>query len=160
MAPGPNALLNEKDAWYWFFYAGVVGILTSLAFVYITRYYTSGSSRPVREIAQATKTGPATTIISGTAIGFETTAPSVITISVALFLAYSFGARWSEATGFPNGGVYGTAVAPIGVLVSAAFILPMDTFGPITDHAPPGLTMRPPPQGRRNDRAPHAPPRV
>jgi K(+)-stimulated pyrophosphate-energized sodium pump len=141
MALVTNTLLNEKDAWYWFFYAGVVGILTSLAFVYITRYYTSGASRPVREIAEATKTGPATTIISGTAIGFETTAPSVITISVALFLAYSFGARWSEATGFPNGGVYGTAVATMGMLMSAAFILAMDTFGPITDNAAGVVTM-------------------
>src|SRR2546428_8438590 len=116
MAPGPNALLNEEDAWYWFFSRARVGILTSLAFVYITRYYTSGASRPVREIAEATKTGPATTIISGNAIAFETTAPSVIPISVALFLAYSFGARWREPTGFPNGGAYGTAVAPVRVL--------------------------------------------
>src|SRR5256712_9751381 len=141
MAPGPNALLNEKDAWYWFFYAGVVGILTSLAFVYITRYYTSGASRPVREIAEATKTGPATTIISGTAIGFETTAPSVITISVPLFLAYSFGARWSEATGFPNGGADRTALPTIGVLVSAALTLAKDTFGPVADKPARVLTM-------------------
>jgi K(+)-stimulated pyrophosphate-energized sodium pump len=141
MALVTNVLLNEKGAWFWFFGAGVVGILTSQAFVYITRYYTSGSSRPVKEIAEATKTGPATTIISGTAIGYETTAPSVITISVALFLAYLCGSRWSEATGFPNGGVYGTAVATMGMLMSAAFILAMDTFGPITDNAAGVVTM-------------------
>src|ERR671935_889472 len=99
MALVTNVLLNEKGAWYWFFFAGVVGILTSQAFVYITRYYTSGNSRPVKEIAEAAKTGPATTIISGTAVGFETTAPSVITICIALFAAYGAGTQWGIATG-------------------------------------------------------------
>jgi K(+)-stimulated pyrophosphate-energized sodium pump len=130
-----NTLLNEQGAGYWFFFAGTIGILTSLAFVYITQYYTSGGFRPVREIAQAAKTGPATTIISGTAVGFETTAPSIIAISIALFGAYFCGVRWGEATGLPHGGIYGTAVATMGMLMSAAFILAMDTFGPITDNA-------------------------
>ncbi|MGH2499947.1 MAG: sodium-translocating pyrophosphatase [Candidatus Limnocylindria bacterium] len=130
-----SALLNEQGAGYWFFFAGVVGILTSLAFVYITQYYTSGAWRPVREIAQATKTGPATTIISGTAVGYETTAPSIIAISIALFLSFFFGEQWGAATGLPHGGIYATAVATMGMLMSAAFILAMDTFGPITDNA-------------------------
>jgi K(+)-stimulated pyrophosphate-energized sodium pump len=130
-----NVMLNEKGAGIWFFYAGVVGILTSLAFVYITQYYTSGDWRPVKEIAEAAKTGPATTIISGVAVGFETTAASVITISIALFLSHWFGDQWGAATGLPHGGIYGTAVATMGMLMSAAFILAEDTFGPITDNA-------------------------
>ncbi len=130
-----QAMLNEKGGALWFFYAGVVGILTSLAFVFITQYYTAGGWRPVKEIAEAAKTGPATTIISGTAVGFETTASSVIAISVALFLSHYFGQRWADETGLPNGGVYGTAVATMGMLMTAAFILAMDTFGPITDNA-------------------------
>jgi K(+)-stimulated pyrophosphate-energized sodium pump len=150
MALVTNTLLNEGGAWYWFFGAGVVGILTSQAFVYITRYYTSGNSRPVKEIAEATRTGPATTIISGTAIGYETTAPSIITISVALFLAFFCGAEWSEATGLPNGGVYGTAVATMGMLMTAAFILAMDTFGPITDNAAGVVTMARAPEAVRH----------
>src|SRR5213080_2891573 len=130
-----QVMLNEKGAGYWFFFAGVVGIVTSLAFVYITQYYTAGDWRPVKEIAEAAKTGPATTIISGIAVGFETTAASAITIAVALFFSHFFGAKWGEATGLPHGGIYGTAVATMGMLMSAAFILAEDTFGPITDNA-------------------------
>jgi len=130
-----NSMLNEKGAGYWFFYAGVVGILTSLAFVFITQYYTAGSWRPVKEIAEAAKTGPATTIISGIAVGFETTATSAIAIALALFFSHFFGEQWGAATGLPHGGIYGTAVATMGMLMSAAFILAMDTFGPITDNA-------------------------
>src|SRR3982075_3497437 len=130
-----QVMLNEKGAGIWFFYAGVVGILTSLAFVYITQYYTAGDWRPVKEIAEAAKTGPATTIISGIAVGFETTAASAITISIALFLSHWFGDKWGAATGLPHGGIYGTAVATMGMLMSAAFILAEDTFGPITDNA-------------------------
>ncbi|MEJ7803119.1 MAG: sodium/proton-translocating pyrophosphatase, partial [Candidatus Limnocylindria bacterium] len=78
-------------SWVWFFFAGVVGLATSVAFVYITQYYTAGSFRPVREIAEASKTGPATNIISGTAVGFETTAVTAITIAIALFASYLLG---------------------------------------------------------------------
>jgi len=130
-----NQMLNEGGQAIYFFWAGVVGILTSLAFVFITQYYTAGNWRPVKEIAEAAKTGPATTIISGTAVGFETTASSAIAISIALFLSHWLGDQWGIATGLPHGGIYGTAVATMGMLMSAAFILAMDTFGPITDNA-------------------------
>jgi len=130
-----QTMLNAEGQGQWFFYAGVIGILTSLAFVYITQFYTSGTYRPVKEIAEAAKTGPATTIISGTAVGMETTAPSIIAISLALFGSYWCGEQWSQATGLGHGGIYGTAVATMGMLMSAAFILAEDTFGPITDNA-------------------------
>ena len=77
--------------WVYFFFAGIVGLATSVAFVYITQYYTAGSFRPVREIAEASKTGPATNIISGTAVGFETTAVTAITIGIALFASHWLG---------------------------------------------------------------------
>jgi len=110
---------------------GLFGILMSIAFVYITQYYTSGSYRPVIQIAEASKTGPATNIIQGLAIGFETTAAPAITISITLLAAYKLGA----STGVESGGIFGTALATMGMLMSAAYILAMDTFGPITDNA-------------------------
>ncbi len=128
---------NGVPAWIWFFGAGIVGLATSVAFVYITQYYTAGSFRPVREIAEASRTGPATNIISGTAVGFETTAVTAITISIALFASYTLGTQAGlvNADGMDVGGIFGTAVATMGMLMTTAYILAMDTFGPITDNA-------------------------
>jgi K(+)-stimulated pyrophosphate-energized sodium pump len=132
-----NAGAMGIPTWVWFFGCGVVGLATSVAFVYITQYYTAGSFRPVREIAEASKTGPATNIISGTAVGFETTAVTAISIALALFLSH-----WLGSQAFANdpqsagiGGIFGTAVATMGMLMTTAYILAMDTFGPITDNA-------------------------
>ncbi len=124
------------DAWHWFFFAGLVGIATGIVFVYITQYYTSGSWRPVKEIANASRTGPATNIITGTAVGFETTAATAIAIGTALVVSFVLGSH-AGIEGVPgfSSGVFGTAVATMGMLMSAAYILAMDTFGPITDNA-------------------------
>ncbi len=123
--------------WLYFFGAGVVGLATSVAFVYITQYYTAGSFRPVREIAEASKTGPATNIISGTAVGFETTFVTAITIGIALFASHWFGSQAgiTNEAGNDVGGIFGTAVATMAMLMTTAYILAMDTFGPITDNA-------------------------
>ncbi|MEO6294206.1 MAG: sodium-translocating pyrophosphatase [Candidatus Limnocylindria bacterium] len=128
---------NGIPAWIWFFGAGLVGLATSVAFVYITQYYTAGSFRPVREIAEASKTGPATNIISGTAVGFETTAVTAITIAIALFASFALGSQAGliNVNGDDVGGIFGTAVATMGMLMTTAYILAMDTFGPITDNA-------------------------
>jgi K(+)-stimulated pyrophosphate-energized sodium pump len=134
LAIATNVLLGSD--WYWFFFCGIVGILTGIAFVYITQYYTAGSWRPVREIAQASRTGPATNIIIGTAVGFETTALTAIAIGTALIASFLLGSNAHVGTvpAFTTG-IFGTAVATMGMLMSAAYILAMDTFGPITDNA-------------------------
>ncbi len=125
------------DAWYWFFFCGLVGIATGIVFVYITQYYTAGSWRPVQEIARASRTGPATNVIIGTAVGFETTALTAIAIGLALVSAFALGTQAEINDALPSftTGIYGTAVATMGMLMSAAYILSMDTFGPITDNA-------------------------
>ncbi|MFN8637369.1 MAG: sodium-translocating pyrophosphatase [Chloroflexota bacterium] len=131
---------------WWLVACGLTGLITSVIFVYLTQYYTAGSWRPVQEIARASRTGPATNIISGFAVGLETTGPTAIVISLALFASYYFGSQW--AAGFQPliqklgaaeasvaGGLFGTAVATMGMLTTVAYILAMDTFGPITDNA-------------------------
>jgi K(+)-stimulated pyrophosphate-energized sodium pump len=129
----------------WLFLCGLVGLVTSLCFVFITQYYTAGSGRPVQEIARASLTGPATNAISGFAVGFETTGSTAVVIALALFLSYSFGTNFAASFGTTSagaplvsgtvGGVFGTAIATMGMLMTAAYILAMDTFGPITDNA-------------------------
>ncbi|HEU4635743.1 MAG TPA: sodium-translocating pyrophosphatase [Edaphobacter sp.] len=122
----------------WFLGCGLVGLATSFLFVWITEYYTESVYRPVKSIAQASLTGPATNIISGLAVGMETPALPVIVISAALLLSYYFGVRGLEGIGGISEyekGIYGTAIATMGMLSCAAYILAMDTFGPITDNA-------------------------
>jgi len=132
-----GAAPSGMPVWLYFFGAGVVGLATSVAFVYITQYYTAGSFRPVREIAEASKTGPATNIISGTAVGFETTFVTAITIGIALFASHWLGSQAgiTNEAGHDVGGIFGTAVATMAMLMTTAYILAMDTFGPITDNA-------------------------
>ncbi|AEU35747.1 sodium-translocating pyrophosphatase [Granulicella mallensis] len=119
-------------------FCGIIGLATAFLFVWITQYYTESKYRPVKSIAEASLTGPATNIISGLAVGMETPAMPVIVISAALLLSYYCGVQ--GLAGFPGisdyaKGIYGTAIATMGMLSCAAYILAMDTFGPITDNA-------------------------
>jgi K(+)-stimulated pyrophosphate-energized sodium pump len=117
---------------------GLIGLATSLAFLLITQYYTGVGYRPVREIAKASRQGEATNIISGIAVGMETTALPALTIGGALLSSYYIGKTVDFETEiglFNAGGIYGTAVATMGMLMTAAYILAMDCFGPITDNA-------------------------
>src|SRR5579862_4522847 len=123
-------LLGE-DYYLYFFFCGLIGVLTSLAFVFITQYYTEYNYRPVKMIAEASKTGPATNIISGLAVGMESTGLPILVMGAALVGSYMLGA----ASGLKDAGLFGTAVATMGMLSTAAYILAMDTFGPITDNA-------------------------
>src|SRR4029453_3602703 len=121
---------------------GVIGVLTSISFLFITQYYTSGAWRPVRQIANASRTGPATNIITGLSVGMETVALPAIAISIALLSAYNIGqsvafigADGRISNSGVSGGIFGTAVATMGMLMAAAYVLAMDCFGPITDNA-------------------------
>jgi K(+)-stimulated pyrophosphate-energized sodium pump len=126
---------DAPSAWLHFFACGVIGIVTSIAFVYITQYYTEAKYRPVKEIAEASQTGPATNIIAGIAVGMECTAAPVVVISVAIIASYYLGRAAGLDISPTSSGLFGTAVATMGMLGTAAYILAMDTFGPITDNA-------------------------
>ncbi len=122
----------------WLLSCGVIGLITAFLFVWITQYYTESRYRPVQSIAEASLTGPATNIISGLAVGMETPALPVLVISAALLSSYYCGVRGlGDVAGISNyaKGIYGTAIATMGMLSCAAYILAMDTFGPITDNA-------------------------
>ncbi|MGH7656314.1 MAG: sodium-translocating pyrophosphatase [Gemmatimonadaceae bacterium] len=124
------------DAWWHFFLCSLVGVATSIAFVFITQYYTEYRYRPVLTIADASKTGPATNIIMGLSVGMESTVMPVITIVIALVSSFMIGrASGIMIDGAPAGGLYGTAVATMGMLGTCGYILAMDVFGPITDNA-------------------------
>ncbi|PPD58428.1 sodium-translocating pyrophosphatase [Dehalogenimonas etheniformans] len=115
----------------WLAAAGLVGIGASVAILYITQYYTDTKYKPVKDLAQASRTGSATNIVGGIGIGFETAFPTTAVIGIALLVAYAFG----KASGVEGAGAFGTAVATMGMLMTCPYVLAMDTFGPITDNA-------------------------
>jgi K(+)-stimulated pyrophosphate-energized sodium pump len=109
---------------YQYFWAALVGLVITIIIGYVTEYYTATNKKPVQQIANAAKTGPATTIIMGLAKGMESTLIPVIAIAAGSFLAYTFG-----------GGFYGVAIAATSMLAMTAIIVAVDAYGPITDNA-------------------------
>jgi len=132
------ASATAPGAWFCFFQCGVIGAAAAYAFVFIARYYTDYKYPPVRVIAAASATGHGTNIIAGVAVGMESVAAPVLVISVAVVAAYWRGQTAGlvdAATGDAIGGLFGTAVATMGMLSTAAYVLTMDVFGPIADNA-------------------------
>lgn len=128
---------QAPTAWLNFALCGLVGIITAYLFVWITKYYTDYKHEPVRTLALASSTGHGTNIIAGVSLGLESTALPVLVISVAIISAYWLGhsSGLVDETGSPTGGLFGTAVATMGMLSTAAYVLTMDMFGPIADNA-------------------------
>ncbi|KAB5543897.1 hypothetical protein DKX38_012009 [Salix brachista] len=132
-------LYTEKapSAWVHFALCGLVGIITAYIFVWITKYYTDYKHGPVRALALASTTGHGTNIIAGVSLGLESTALPVLVISVSIVSSFWLGhtAGLVDEVGNPTGGLFGTAVATMGMLSTAAYVLTMDMFGPIADNA-------------------------
>src|SRR5213080_2538937 len=126
----PGVQLASSETWLLYWLCGIAGMVTALLYGWITQYYTEARYRPVKEIARASETGPATNIISGFSVGLEATWLPVLVVVSALLISYWLG----QSTGIPRGGLYGTAIATMGMLSTAAYILAMDTFGPIVDN--------------------------
>jgi K(+)-stimulated pyrophosphate-energized sodium pump len=113
------------------YYAAIVGIIIMVLMVVFTEYYTSTSFRPVKTIAAASETGAGTNVISGLAIGFESTAlPLIIIVSGILASYYIVGGAADPAVG-----IYGIAIAAAAMLSTTGMIVALDSYGPITDNA-------------------------
>ncbi|XP_057968531.1 pyrophosphate-energized membrane proton pump 3 isoform X1 [Malania oleifera] len=128
---------QAPSAWLNFALCGLVGIMTAYAFVWITKYYTDYKHEPVRSLALSSSTGHGTNIIAGISLGLESTALPVLVISISIVLAFWLGhtSGLVDEAGDPTGGLFGTAVATMGMLSTAAYVLTMDMFGPIADNA-------------------------
>ncbi|CAN1299022.1 Pyrophosphate-energized membrane proton pump 3 [Linum perenne] len=128
---------QAPSAWFNFALCGLVGIITAYVFVWITKYYTDYKYEPVRSLALASSTGHGTNIIAGVSLGLESTALPVLVISVSIVSAFWLGRTSGlvDESGNPAGGLFGTAVATMGMLSTAGYVLTMDMFGPIADNA-------------------------
>ncbi|HIQ84221.1 MAG TPA: sodium-translocating pyrophosphatase [Candidatus Cryptobacteroides excrementigallinarum] len=131
--------LLDMPNWWGLSIAVVVGLAAGVIIGQATEYYTSHSYKPTRRLAESSKTGPATVIISGIGLGMISTAIPVITVSVAIILAYL------AANGFAAGdllsadalskGLYGIGIASVGMLSTLGITLATDAYGPIADNA-------------------------
>ncbi|CAK9198707.1 unnamed protein product [Sphagnum troendelagicum] len=128
---------QAPSAWIHFALCGLVGIITAYSFVWISQYYTDYKYEPVRTLALASTSGHGTNIIAGVGLGLEATAMPVLVISVSILSAYWLGrtSGLQDSQGLPTGGLFGTAVATMGMLSTAGYVLTMDMFGPIADNA-------------------------
>jgi len=105
------------------FWAYVVGAVATVLIGLITEYYTDGNYKPVKDIAEVSKTGAGTNVIRGLGVGFVSTALPMILVVVAIAISYVLG------------GFYGIAIASVAMLSFTSFIITLDAYGPITDNA-------------------------
>ncbi len=108
--------------------AVMLGLALASVIQMLTQYFTDTKFKPVREVAEATRTGPATTILSGFSIGLESTVWSVLTIATVISTAWFLGNSTAEA-------LYFISLTGMGMLTTVGVIVSMDTFGPISDNA-------------------------
>lgn len=113
------------------FIAILSGLAVGLIIARITEYYTSGDYKPVQRIAKESETGASTNIIGGLSVGMMSTAMPIVVIAVGILVAYYVSGGSSE----PTHGLYGIALAAVGMLSTAGMTIAVDAYGPIADNA-------------------------
>jgi K(+)-stimulated pyrophosphate-energized sodium pump len=113
------------------FGAIVVGLLAGVAISYFTEYYTSYTEKPTQGIANSARTGPATVIIQGLAVGMQSTLAPVLIIAVATIVAFLLG----QMANAEIGGLYAIAIAGVGMLATLGITLATDAYGPVADNS-------------------------
>jgi K(+)-stimulated pyrophosphate-energized sodium pump len=119
--------------WWGFPVAVVIGLVIGTAIGFVSEYYTSDHFAPVKEIARASETGSATTIVQGIASGMQSVAGAVVLIIIAVAVSYFAGQQGLPDV--PNAGIYGIALAAIGMLATTGVVVSVDAYGPIADNA-------------------------
>ena len=127
------------DNWWQLSLSVVAGLAAGVIIGKATEYYTSHSYRPTQKLAEASKTGPATVIINGVGLGMVSTAIPVIAIVVAIIVAYlcaiNFDVENMLSAANLSRGLYGVAIAAVGMLSTLGITLATDAYGPIADNA-------------------------
>ncbi len=116
------------------FWAIVIGLSVGIIIGQLTEYYTAAEYKPVKKIAEQSETGPATTIISGISVGMMSTLLPILFIGVAILGAF-YAAGYTSNGIDVNAGLYGIAIAAVGMLSTAGITIAVDAYGPIADNA-------------------------
>ncbi|CAK7056857.1 sodium-translocating pyrophosphatase [Tissierella carlieri] len=124
-------LSNYILASYKPFIAILSGLAVGLIIARITEYYTSGDHKPVQRIATESETGASTNIIGGLSVGMMSTAGPIVIIAIGILVAYYISGGSSDAAQ----GLYGIALAAVGMLSTAGMTIAVDAYGPIADNA-------------------------
>jgi K(+)-stimulated pyrophosphate-energized sodium pump len=136
---GPSGLTPSGSSLAAFALYGcmVSGLAAGLLIVIYTEFYTGSEAKSVITIAERSKSGPALTIMSGTAVGMISSGLPVITVAITLLISFGLGEQFAGLAGVDKflGGVYGTTMATMGMLSTAGIVLTMDGLGPIVDNA-------------------------
>ena len=128
---------TETSQWWQVSLSVVVGLLAGVIIGQSTEYYTSQSYKPTQKVSESSQTGPATVIISGLGLGMLSTAIPVITVGVAIILAYLCANGFAIELNAQNlsMGLYGIGIAAVGMLSTLGITLATDAYGPIADNA-------------------------
>ncbi|MBO4755533.1 MAG: sodium-translocating pyrophosphatase [Bacteroidales bacterium] len=126
---------NGLPQWWQLALSVLSGLLAGVIIGKVTEYYTSHSYKPTRKLAESAQTGSATVIINGVGLGMRSSAIPVITIAVAILLAYGFATGFHFSTESLSLGLYGISIAAVGMLSTLGITLATDAYGPIADNA-------------------------